>query len=171
MEQEQAGLDMNDLGGNKVNENENEGENENKKSNEYIEDPRFDNIKGKLGKEIVDSLMSKKWESKKHGYELINNFLESNELSDVNSNDLFDYIRFKLKNFKETNFNVNREAINVFNTLVIKKLINKENLLSVILGYHEKITDQKSRNDHDLLDTYYFPPHSNKILRFLFQKI
>ena len=56
-------------------------------------------------------------------------------------------MRFKLKNFKETNFNVNREAINVFINLTKKKLIIKENLLSVILGYHDKITDPKLKDN------------------------
>ena len=145
LEQEQTGGEILDLGGN----NDNNGkEKDNEKSDKYIEDPRFDNIKAKLGKEIVDSLMSKKWESKKHGYELINNFLESNSLNDFNPNDLYEYIRFKLKNFKETNFNVNREAMNVFITMVQKKLINKENLISIIVAYYDKITDSKLKDNY-----------------------
>ena len=143
LEQEQI-----DLGGNKdTDNNENENENGNEK-NKFVEDPRFDNIKDKLGKEIIDSLNSKKWESKKHGFELLNNYLETNSLNDMNSNDLFEYIRLKLRNFKETNFNVNREAINVFATMTKKKFIHKDNLISIILVYYDKITDTKLKENY-----------------------
>ena len=130
-------------------EEENDEDKENK--NKYKEDPRFDNIKSILGNKIVENLFSNKWELKKEGYELINKFIETNDLEVNNSNDLFEYLRFKLKNFKETNFNVNREAINVFITLTKKKLIIKENLLSVILGYHDKITDSKLKDNFLIL--------------------
>ena len=118
----------------KESQEENKEEEENKNKNKYKEDPRFDNIKSILGNKIVENLFSNKWELKKEGYELINDFIDNNSLETNNSNDLFEYMRFKLKNFKETNFNVNREAINVFINLTKKKLIIKENLLSVILG-------------------------------------
>ena len=141
LEQEQVEGDKENQEGEK---NEN---NEKDDKNKYKEDPRFDNIKSILGNKIVENLFSTKWEQKKEGYELINNFIESNDLEINNSNDLFEYLRFKLKNFKETNFNVNREAINVFVSLTKKKLIIKENLLSVILGYHDKITDPKLKDN------------------------
>ena len=124
---------------------------ENNNKNKYKEDPRFDNIKSILGNKIVDNLLSNKWEQKKEAYELIKAYIESNDLDINNSNDLFEYLRFKLKNFKETNFNVNREAINVFISLVKKKFINKENLLSVILGYLDKITDPKLKDNFLIL--------------------
>ena len=43
------------------------------------EDPKFDEIKSVLGKEIVESLFSPKWEVKKHGFELINEFINSKD--------------------------------------------------------------------------------------------
>ena len=170
LEQEEALGDKSGLDDNK--DNENETEKDNKKSKEYNEDPRFDNIKEKLGKEIVDSLMSKRWESKKHGYELINDFIESNSLNSSNSNDLYEYMRFKLKNFKETNFNVNREAINVFITLTKKNLINKDNLILVINAYYDKITDSKLKDNFlELLNSSLniIEPHS--ILKQILMKI
>ena len=141
LEQEQVEGDKDNQEGEKKENNEKDDK------NKYKEDPRFDNIKSILGNKIVENLFSTKWEQKKEGYELINNFIESNDLEINNANDLFEYLRFKLKNFKETNFNVNREAINVFVSLTKKKLIIKENLLSVILGYHDKITDPKLKDN------------------------
>ena len=47
------------------------------------EDPKFDEIKSKLGKEIVDSLFSQKWETKKHGFELINKFINNNSKDSI----------------------------------------------------------------------------------------
>ena len=168
LEQEQERRGSIDIGGNK----DNNIENENKNSSECIEDPRFDNIKAKLGKKIVDSLISKKWEDKKYGYELINNFIESNSLNDINSNDLYEYIRFKLKNFKETNFNVNREALNVFEALTKKKFINKENLIFVIIAYYDKITDPKLKDNYlDLLKSSFLLVEPNFILKNILLKI
>ena len=164
LEQEQVAVEK------ETQEEEKDEEKENK--NKYKEDPRFDNIKSILGNKIVENLFSNKWESKKEGYELINKFIESNDLETNNSNDLFEYLRFKLKNFKETNFNVNREAINVFVTLTKKKLINKENLLSVILGYHDKITDPKLKdNFHELLNCCLEIIEPNLLLKQLLMQI
>ena len=163
-EQELAGGDM-------PNPEENNSNNK-EKSNKLAEDPRFDKIKEILGKEIVDSLFSQKWESKKHGYELINNFLETSTVNDFNSNDLFEYIRLKLKNFKETNFNVNREAMNVFITLTKKKLINKENLLSVVMTYYDKITDTKLKDNYlELLNSSISIVEPNTLIKQLLTKI
>ena len=166
LEQEQSDL------GNKDNENKKENENGNEDNNKNKEDPRFDSIKEKLGKEIVDSLMSKKWESKKHGFELINQYLESNSLNEINSNDLYEYIRLKLKNFKETNFNVNREAINVFITMSEKKFINKENLITIILAYYDKITDPKLKENYiELFNSSLTHVDQNSLLKQVLMKI
>ena len=153
-------------------EKENQEEDKNEKENKYKEDPRFDNIKLILGNKIVEDLFSNKWELKKEAYELINNFIESNKLENNNANDLFEYLRFKLKNFKETNFNVNREAINVFITLTKKKLIIKENLLPVILGYHDKLTDPKLKDKYlELLNSCLDIIEPNLLLKQLLMQI
>ena len=70
----------------------------NKKGNENLtdnppvkqkkEDPKFDEIKSVLGKEIIDSLFSPKWEVKKHGFELINEFINNKPEKSYNLNDL-----------------------------------------------------------------------------------
>ena len=151
------------------NKNDNDKEKEKEK---FKEDPRFDTIKSILGKEIVDSLFSQRWEDKKHGYELINNFLESNDISSANSNDLYEYIRIKLKNFKETNFNVNREALNVFITMTKKNVINKDNLITIISTYYDKITDTKLKDNYlELLNLSLSLVDPNTVLKQLLLKI
>ena len=87
------------------------------------EDPKFDEIKSILGKEIVESLFSPKWETKKHGFELINEFINTKPKQSYNINDLIEYMKLKLKNYKETNFNINREAINIYINMIKKKIL------------------------------------------------
>ena len=111
------------------------------------EDPKFDEIKSKLGKEIVDSLFSPKWETKKHGFELINEFINSNTKDTYNISELIEYMKLKLKNYKETNFNINREAINVYINMIKKKLIQKDSLINIIIAYHEKLSDIKLKDN------------------------
>ena len=111
------------------------------------EDPKFDEIKSVLGKEIVDSLFSPKWEVKKHGFELINEFVNNKPSNSYNMNDLIDYMKLKLKNYKETNFNINREAINIYNTMIKKKILSKDLLSPIIIAYHEKLADIKLKDN------------------------
>ena len=173
LEQEQAWGDNKNTEENNNDNNDNNDNNEKEKKSEKLkEDPRFDNIKSILGKEIVDSLFSQRWENKKHGYELINNSLESDSLGDFNSNDLYDYLRLKLKNFKETNFNVNREAFNVFITMSKKKIINKDNLISTIIAYYDKITDYKLKDNYiELLNSSFSIVEPNVLIKQILTKI
>ena len=168
LEQEQAGGEQ----GPSPSDDNDKNEKDKEKSEKFKEDPRFDTIKSILGKEIVDSLFSQRWEDKKHGYELINNFLESNDISSTNSNDLYEYIRIKLKKFKETNFNVNREALNVFITMTKKNLMNKDNLITIISTYYDKITDTKLKDNYlELLNLSITSVEPNTILKQLLPKI
>ena len=99
--QDQLNKDSNDLNAN------------NKSKKQDKDDPKFDTIKSLLGNEICESLSSPKWEMKKHAFELINAFVNEND-NTYSVNDLFEYIKIKLKNFKETNFNIIREAMNIY---------------------------------------------------------
>ena len=45
-------------------------------------------------------------------------------------------MKLKLKNYKETNFNINREAINVYINMIKKKIIPKDDLINIIIAYH-----------------------------------
>ena len=85
----------------------------NEKTEKEIDDPKYDEIKLILGTEICDLLLSNKWENKKHALEQVNSIINEGDTT-FNSNDLFNYIKIKLKNFKETNFNIIREALNIF---------------------------------------------------------
>ena len=136
------------------------------------EDPKFDEIKSKLGKEIVDNLFSPKWEAKKKGFELINEFINNNKKESYNINDLIEYMKLKLKNYKETNFNINREAINIYINMIQKKIISKDNLVSIIIAYHEKLSDIKLKeNIISLINNSFDILEPNNILKQIITKL
>ena len=118
----------------------------NEKTEKEIDDPKYDEIKLILGTEICDLLLSNKWENKKHALEQVNSIINEGDTT-FNSNDLFNYIKIKLKNFKETNFNIIREALNIFISLLKKRNLSKDNLLLLINIYYEKITDIKLKDN------------------------
>ena len=111
------------------------------------DDPKFDQIKSLLGNEICESLANPKWEMKKHAFELINGFVNENESNFYSVNDLFEFIKIKLKNFKETNFNIIREAMNIFISMLKKRILSKDNLLQLLNTYYEKIADIKLKDN------------------------
>ena len=136
------------------------------------EDPKFDEIKSVLGKEIVDSLFSPKWEIKKHGFELINEFINSKPKESYNIGDLIEYMKLKLKNYKETNFNITREAIIVYINMIKKKIILKDSLTSIIIAYHEKLSDIKLKdNIIELINTSFDIIEPTNILKQIITKI
>ena len=136
------------------------------------EDPKFDEIKSVLGKEIVESLFSPKWEVKKHGFELINEFINSKPKGSYNLSDLIDYMKLKLKNYKETNFNITREAINVYINMIKKKIIPKDSLISIIIAYHEKLSDIKLKdNIIELINNSFDIIEPSNILKQIVTKI
>ena len=118
----------------------------NEKTEKEIDDPKYDEIKLILGTEICDLLLSNKWENKKHALEQVNNIINEGDIT-FNSTDLFNYIKIKLKNFKETNFNIIREALNIFISLLKKRNLSKDNLFLLINIYYEKITDIKLKDN------------------------
>ena len=136
------------------------------------EDPKFDEIKSALGKEIVDSLFSPKWEVKKHGYELINEFINNKPQNSYNLNDLIEYMKLKLKNYKETNFNLNREAINIYINMIKKKIITKDLLTPIIIAYHEKLADIKLKDNLvELINNSFDIIEPSNILKQIISKI
>ena len=136
------------------------------------EDPKFDEIKSVLGKEIVESLFSPKWETKKHGFELINEFINTKPKQSYNINDLIEYMKLKLKNYKETNFNINREAINIYINMIKKKIISKDILINIIIAYHEKLSDIKLKdNIIDLINNSFDIIEPSNILKQIITKI
>ena len=136
------------------------------------EDPKFDEIKSVLGKEIVDSLFSPKWEQKKHGFELINEFVNSKPQGSYNLSDLIEYMKLKLKNYKETNFNINREAINIYVNMIKKKIISKDQLVPIIIAYHEKLADIKLKDNLiELINNSFDLIEPSNILKQIISKI
>ena len=118
----------------------------NKSKKQDKDDPKFDPIKSLLGNEICESLSSPKWEMKKHAFELINAFVNENDAS-YSVNDLFEYIKIKLKNFKETNFNIIREAMNIYISMIKKRILSKDNYTLLINSFYEKIGDIKLKDN------------------------
>ena len=136
------------------------------------EDPKFDEIKSILGKEIVESLFSPKWEVKKHGFELINEFINTKQKDSYNLNDLIEYMKLKLKNYKETNFNINREAINIYINMIKKKIIPKDILTNIIIAYHEKLSDIKLKDNLiELINNSFDILEPSNILKQIITKI
>ena len=116
------------------------------KEKEKNEEMKFQSIKLILGEEIVDYISSNKWEEKKQGYELIINLINKDIIEPNYINDLYQYIRYKLKDFKETNFNINKEALNIFITIAKKDIMPKKLLMPLIMAYSEKIADIKLKD-------------------------
>ena len=136
------------------------------------EDSKFDEIKTVLGKEIVDSLFSPKWEAKKHGFELINEFINNKPKNSYNINDLIEYMKLKLKNYKETNFNINREAINIYINMIKKKILSKDLLTPIIIAYHEKLADIKLKDNLvELINNSFDIIEPSSILKQIISKI
>ena len=124
-----------------------EKEKEKEKKKEKDDEIRFESIKLILGEEIVDYISSNKWDEKKQGYELILNLINKDIIESNYINDLYDYIKFKLKDFKETNFNINKEALNIFITICNKGIMPKNLLMPLIMAYSDKIAEIKLKDN------------------------
>ena len=127
-------------------ENSESNTNEKTEKEKEMDDPKYNEIKSILGSEICDLFSSNKWENKKHALEQINTLINEKEI-EFNPNDLFNYIKSKMKNFKETNFNIIRESLNVFISLLRKNNLSKDNLLLLINIYYEKLSDIKLKDN------------------------
>ena len=117
------------------------------------EDPKYDEIKALLGPEITQNLDETKWELKKQGFEDVNKYVQNTPKGQYKVDDLLAYLRFKLKDFKETNFNLIREAVNIFITLSQMKLLSNDNCLLILNAYYEKVTDIKLKEQINTLLT------------------
>ena len=97
-------------------------------------------------KSIIDFFDSPKWDEKKKGLSSLNEFIEKNksffQSNSQNQDTIFNFIRIKLNNFKETNFNLVKEAMLCFNTLFSIPL-DKKYIETLIKGTYEKMSDSK----------------------------
>ena len=148
-----------------------EKDKEKDKEKEVKDDMRFESIKLILGEEIVEFISSSKWEEKKQGYELILNLIDKNIIEPNYINDLYDYIKFKLKGFKETNFNINREALNIFIAISKKGIMPKKLLNSLIMAYSEKIADIKLKDNIIELISLNVQKNGTEIIQDLIKKL
>mgnify|MGYP002624277580 CR=1 FL=1 len=105
--------------------------------------------------EIENLLESKKWEEKKEGFTKLNGFIEKYSDAKTNLDTFVNYIKHKLNNFKETNFNIMKEGIrclsSIFNKINHKENPNKTYLETIITGLNEKIADSKLKDAYIIL--------------------
>ena len=59
---------------------------------------------------------------------MINEFINANTKDSYNISELIEYMKLKLKNYKETNFNINREEINAY--MNMSKKINPKRFIN-----------------------------------------
>ena len=126
--------------------------------------------------EIENLLESKKWEEKKEGFTKLNSFIE--KYNDIKTNlDIFvNYIKHKLNNFKETNFNIMKEGIrclsSIFNKINHKENPNKIYLEIIISGLNEKIADSKLKDSYiELLDSLMNSFSEKEVIVFLLSQL
>ena len=126
--------------------------------------------------EIENLLESKKWEEKKEGLTKLNAFIE--KYNDIKTNfDIFvNYIKHKLNNFKETNFNIMKEGIrclsSIFNKINHKENPNKIYLEIIISGLNEKIADSKLKDSYiELLDSLMNSFSEKEVIDFLLSQL
>ena len=99
----------------------------------------------------MNNFITAKWEDKKEGLIQINNYLinsnDSNLKNDNNLFELYNFIKEQLKNFKETNINLIKESLNLFNIILPIFSINNNQLEQIskelIKGFYEKFADVK----------------------------
>ena len=121
-------------------------------------------------KEIENLLESKKWEEKKAGLIKLNEFIEKSSNVFINLDILIKYIKYKLNNFKETNFNIIKEGMHCLCTIFNKIKINKNNepnkeyIEMILNGLYEKIADIKLKDTYIELLNSLMNCYSEKII-------
>ena len=102
-------------------------------------------FRDKLGNEIITNINDTKWDNRKNAFIEIGNWVRNN--SDV-ANKCIDltlrFIKLKLKDYKENNFNIIKEAINVFIAMIENcDAFGKRHSALLIKKLHEKFGDNK----------------------------
>ena len=145
-----------------------------KKSQEEIE------ITEKIKNFILDNNLfilfdSNKWDEKKKAFIKLNEILTENlnSYSNENKEIIFNFIRLKLNNFKESNFNILKEAYSCF-IILFSSNLEKKYVDILIKGIYEKLSDVKlkeiiSKLMITLIETYGTKMILNQLL-LLFDK-
>jgi len=136
----------------------------------------YENAKNMIGKEIINLISNSKWEIKKQGYKLLYNLIKDNDKNNFskkeNIKDLIEYMKENLSIFKETNFNIIIEIIKIFNYLIMKNLLNKQDIIDIILIYYDKMSETKlNKCIIDLIDSGFDKIEANIILKQLIVKL
>lgn len=130
----------------KTDSNKEQEEEETKLSKEDIEDKI---ISAMESLDLKTLFASSKWEDRKKAFSDMNEYLKENgdKLENLTEH-LILFIKNKLKDWKEGNFNINKEAILLLNQIIINnKGIDKKSSKSIIKGFHERLSDNKVK-DH-----------------------
>lgn len=92
---------------------------------------------------------SNKWEDRKEAFSSLKAIIEEDKFAKFSPDQFFYLIRLKLKDFKELNFNVIKEALDTFTILfksldeTTKKNFEKKNISLIVKGFIEKLNDNK----------------------------
>ncbi len=122
-------------------------------------------IKSKIGDECYNLFSDGKWENRKNGFIKLNNLINENSI-EYNSifSILFKFIKIKLKDFKENNFNILREAFILYENLVERcSSFTRKHANIIIKNFSDKIGDQKLKTQMQNLLTKINEFHSPKI--------
>lgn len=99
--------------------------------------------------EISTLFKSSKWEERKTAFTKLYTFLSTNpQLIQPNIRDIYTYIKTQLKQFKETNMNLIKEAINIFEYMLQSIPQTQKNSFNDIINeltinFYDKIGDSK----------------------------
>lgn len=91
-----------------------------------------------MGNEIISLSNSNKWDERKQSLTLIKNYICSNKIESNECEIFYKFINTKLKNFKENNFNLIKEAIEIFEEMINKNILSKK----LIFIISKKIIDK-----------------------------
>jgi hypothetical protein len=124
-------------------------------SSKLSKDEIEDKINSLLGSEATILLSSTKWDEKKNGLILLNDWITENTNSNFsliqnNLENIVVFVKIKLKDYKEMNFNIVREAMNIFTNLISNfsgKGFEKRLSLGILRGFAEKIADVKLKEN------------------------
>ena len=137
------------------------------------------------GSEKINNLLNNnnKWDEKKKGFMLLNEFISNSSNKEkiiINFEIFFNYIQDILKNFKESNFIILKEGIiciwSLFNIIKKNKIdynsINKKYLNILITELNEKITENKLKSIYIKLLNILFDIYTpNEVMNNLIQTI
>jgi len=109
-------------------------------------------MQGFISEEITLLMNSSKWEDRKNGFHKLNELIKKSKFYCVtllknNFENILAYIKMILRDFKENNFNILREAFNCYAELTIilgiEKIFDKKICSTIIKEIWEKLSDTK----------------------------